>query len=191
MAAVDRAVNIDELRRLALRRLPHFVGDYLDGGAGDGGGIRRNVDAFRKFHLLPRALADVTPVDTRVELFGKTYASLFGISAVGVAGIYRRYADELLAEAARDANIPFTLSGASHATIETIARTAPDHTWYQLYGAHVPEVTDTMLARARDAGVKVLVYTVDYPLAPTRWTVVRISTSLTTPRLPAGSTRAC
>ena len=161
MVAVDRAVSIEDLRRLALRRLPHFVSGYLEGGAGDGGGIRRNVDAFRKYQFIPRGLADVTPVDTGVELFGRKYASLFGISAVGIAGIYRRHADELLAQAARDANIPFILSGASHATIETIGRIAPDHAWYQLYGAHTPQVTEAMLTRARDAGVKVLVYTVD------------------------------
>ena len=180
MTAVDRAASIEGLRRLALRRLPHFVGDYLEGGAGDGGGIRRNVDAFRKYQLLPQALAEVTPVDTSVGLFGKRYASLFGISAVGIAGIYRRHADEYLAEAARDANIPFILSGASHATIETIARIAPDHTWYQLYGAHSPAVTENMLARARDAGVKVLVYTVDYPLAPRSEVVSRTGVSMAT-----------
>lgn len=180
MTAVDRAVTIEGLRRLALRRMPRFVGDYLEGGAGDGGGIRSNVNAFRQYKLLPRALADVTPVDTSVELFGRTYASLFGISPVGIAGIYRRFADELLAEAARDANIPFVLSGASHATIETIARIAPDHTWYQLYGAHTPDVTDRMLGRARDAGVKVLVYTVDYPLPPRSEVVSRTGVSMAT-----------
>ena len=180
MAAVDRAVNIEDLRRLALRRLPHFVSGYLEGGAGDSGGIRRNVDAFRKYQFIPRGLADVTPVDTGVELFGRKYASLFGISAVGIAGIYRRHADELLAQSARDANIPFILSGASHATIETIARIAPDHTWYQLYAAHTPQVTETMLARARDAGVKVLVYTVDYPRAPRSEVSARTGVSMAT-----------
>jgi L-lactate dehydrogenase (cytochrome)/(S)-mandelate dehydrogenase len=180
MTTVNRAVSIEDLHRLAIRRLPHFVGRYLDGGAGDGGGIRRNIDAFRNYQLVPRALVDVNPVDTGVELFGKIYASLFGISAVGIAGIYRRYADELLAEAAREANIPFILSGASHATIETIMRIAPEHTWYQLYGAHVPKVTENMLARARDAGVKVLVYTVDYPLAPRSEVVGRTGLSMAT-----------
>lgn len=180
MAAVDRAVTIEDLHHLAMRRLPRFVGDYLDGGAGDGGGIRRNVDAFRKYQFIPRALVDDTPVDTGVELFGRKYASLFGISAVGIAGIYRRHADELLAEAARDANIPFILSGASHASIETIGRIAPDHTWYQLYGAHTPDVTQAMLSRASDAGVKVLVYTVDYPLAPRSDVVGRTGVSMAT-----------
>ena len=180
MAAVDRAVTIEDLRRLALRRLPRFVGDYLEGAAGDGGGIRSNIDAFRQYKFVPRGLNAVTPVDTGNELFGKKYASLFGISAVGVAGIYRRHADELLAEAARDANIPFILSGASMAPIETIAKIAPDHTWYQLYGAHTPEVTSDMLARARDSGVKVLVYTVDYPLAPRSEVASRTGVSMAT-----------
>ena len=180
MAAVDRAVSIEDLRRLAMRRLPRFVGDYLDGGAGDGGGVRRNVDAFRKYRLVPRAMVEATPLDTSVELFGRQYASLFGISAVGLAGIYRRHADEFLAEAARAANIPFILSGASTASVETVCRIAPEHTWYQLYGAHRPEVTETMMAQARDAGVQVLVYTVDYPLAPRSEVAARTGVSMAT-----------
>lgn len=180
MSAVDRAPGIEELRRLALRRLPRFVGDYLEGGAGDGSTLARNIDAFRRYTLVPRALAGVTQPDTRVELFGKTYASPFGISAIGLGGIYRRRAEESLAEAARDANIPFILSGASTASIEAIGRIAPDHTWYQLYGAHTPEVTESMLARARDAGVRVLVYTVDYPVAPRSAVVARTGVSMAT-----------
>jgi len=180
MAAVDRAVNIEDLRRLALRRLPRFVSDYLDGGAGDGGGIQCNIDAFRRYKLMPRGLEAAPPVDTSSELFGRTYASPFGISPVGIAGIYRRHADELLAEAARDANIPFVLSGASMASIETVARIAPENTWYQLYGAHAAEVTSDMLRRARDAGVQVLVYTVDYPVAPRSEVVSRTGVSMAT-----------
>jgi L-lactate dehydrogenase (cytochrome)/(S)-mandelate dehydrogenase len=180
MSAVDRAPNIDALRRLALRRLPRFVGDYLEGGEGDGGTIRRNIDAFRRYRLVPRALGGVTQPDTAVELFGRTYASPFGISAIGLGGIYRRHAEEALAEAARDANIPLILSGASTASIEAIGRIAPDHTWYQLYGAHTPAVTDNMLARARDAGVRVLVYTVDYPIAPRSAVVARTGVSMAT-----------
>ena len=180
MATVDRAVSIEDLRRLAMRRLPRFIGDYLDGGAGDGGGVCRNVDAFRKYRLVPRALVEAGPPDTGVELFGKKYASLFGISAVGLAGIYRRHADEFLAESARAANIPFILSGASTASVETVCRIAPEHTWYQLYGAHRPEITGTMLAQARNAGVRVLVYTVDYPLAPRSEVVARTGVSMAT-----------
>jgi L-lactate dehydrogenase (cytochrome)/(S)-mandelate dehydrogenase len=180
MPAIDRAASIEDLRRLALRRLPRFVSEYLDGGAGDGSGIQRNIDAFRKYKFIPRGFEIVTPVDTRSNLFGKEYASPFGISPVGVAGIYRRHADEMLAEAARDANIPFVLSGASMASIEAITRIAPEHTWYQIYGASTPEVTADMLRRAHGAGVQVLVYTVDYPVAPRSEVVSRTGVSMAT-----------
>ena len=128
MAAVDRAVTIEDLRQLALRRLPCFISQYVEQAAGDGGGVSRNIAAFRKYQLIPRGLVEVTPVDTTAELFGKNYSSLFGISAVGTGGIYRRHFDEILAEVAREANLPYILSGSATASIETSAgsrRTTP------------------------------------------------------------------
>ena len=180
MADVDRAVNIEDLRRLAGRRLPAFVFGPLELGAGDGGGVSRNVAAIRKYRLVPRALADVTPVETSTELFGRKYASLFGISAVGTAGIYRRHADEFLAESAKAANIPFILSGSGTASIETIARIAPEHTWFQLYGAKTQALTENMIGRAQACGVKVLVYTVDYPIHQRSEAIARTGVSLAT-----------
>ena len=185
MSRLEDSVTIDDLRRLALRRLPAFIGDYLEQGAGDGAGVARNIAAFRNFRFIPRALVDVTDVDTRVELFGRTYASCFGISAVGMAGIYRRHADELLAEAARDADLPFILSGGSTASVEAIARIAPDHTWYQLYAAKTPTLTEHMIGRARDAGVSVLVFTVDNPVQQRSEVVSRTGLSIARGPSPA------
>ena len=178
MAAVERAVTIEDLRRLALRRLPNFIGRYVEQAAGDGGGVARNIAAFRQHQLIPRGLVNVTPVDTTTELFGKKYSSLFGISAVGTGGIYRRHFDEILAEAARDANLPYILSGSATASIEAAGRIAPDHTWFQLYGAKSESLTDHMIGRAKDAGVKVLVLTVDYPIRPRSEVVERTGVAL-------------
>ena len=178
MTRIDRAVTIEDLRRLAIKRLPGFIGAYVERGAGDGGAVTRNVDAFRRYQFVPRALVDVTPVDTTVELFGRKYGSCFGISAVGMAGMYRHHADELLAAAARDANLPFILSGGSTASIETITRIAPEHTWYQLYAAKRSELTDQHIGRARDAGVGVMVFTVDYPISQRSEVVSRTGLSL-------------
>ncbi|MDQ0137747.1 isopentenyl diphosphate isomerase/L-lactate dehydrogenase-like FMN-dependent dehydrogenase [Neorhizobium galegae] len=111
MTALDRSVTIEDLRRLALRRLPNFIGNYLEAGAGDGSGNRRDADAFRKFSLVPRGFAGSGPVDTSVDLFGHRNASMFGISALGNSGIYRYYSDEAFAEFARDTDVPFILSG--------------------------------------------------------------------------------
>jgi (S)-mandelate dehydrogenase len=166
MPNLQSAVTIEDLRRLARKRLPDFLFGPMDAGAGEGAGCERNVQGLRERLLVPRALVDVSHRSQATAVFGREYASAFGISAVGYAGNFRRNADILLAEAARAANVPFILSGAGTASIESIARVAPDHVWYQLYGAKEPSLTDNMIGRARDCGVTVLVLTVDYPIAP-------------------------
>jgi L-lactate dehydrogenase (cytochrome)/(S)-mandelate dehydrogenase len=69
----------------------------------------------------------------------------------------------MLAEAARDANVPFIMSGSSTASIEALAKLAPDHGWYQLYSAKDQAISEDMIKRAGDAGLKTLVFTVDVP----------------------------
>lgn len=164
MTGVRHAVTIDDLRRLALARWPRFVGDYVEQGGGDGAGVRSNVEAFTRLSFLPRGLLDVTPVSTETSVLGRSYACPFGISAVGTSAIYRRHADLLLAEAAREANLPFILSSVSSCTVEQVVRVAPSNTWCQLYGAKDPAQTDRLVQRYRDAGVSVLVFTVDTPV---------------------------
>lgn len=161
-----RAVTIDDLRTLARRRLPEFAFVPIDTGSGDGSGVTRNVAAFKDYLFRAFALTDITRIDQSVTIFGQTYSSPFGISAVGNAGNLRRNADEFLAEAAVEANIPFMLSGVSSASVESIARIAPHHVWQQIYAARDPKLTESLVYRARDAGVSVLVHTVDSPVRP-------------------------
>jgi (S)-mandelate dehydrogenase len=166
MANAKHSVTIADLREMARRRLPEFAFVPMETGSGDGSGPRRNQLAFRDVHLSARALVDVSDPQQGVSLFGRRYASPFGISAIGYAGMLRRGADEMLAEAAVEADIPFMLSGGATASVETIARIAPDHVWQQLYPARDVAITEDILRRARDAGVNVLVYTVDSPVPP-------------------------
>jgi (S)-mandelate dehydrogenase len=164
--ALQSAITIEDLRRLAQRRLPDFLFAPMDAGAGDGAGSARNVRRLDERLMVPRALVDVSARTQTTSIFGREYASPFGISAIGYAGNFRRHADLLLAESARAANVPFILSGAATSAIELVARIAPDHVWYQLYGAKDRELTEDMVRRARDAGTGVLVFTVDFPVAP-------------------------
>jgi L-lactate dehydrogenase (cytochrome)/(S)-mandelate dehydrogenase len=166
MFSAGSAVTIEDLRRQAMRRLPDFLFGPMDAGAGRGGGSARNSRRLAEQLLVPRALVDVSRIAPGAELFGSVYSSSFGISPIGYAGNFRRNADTLLAEAAVAADIPFILSGGANESVETIARIAPRHAWYQLYGARDPERTDDMLGRARDCGIKVLVFTVDFPVPP-------------------------
>ena len=164
----DKAVNIDDLRRLAKRHLPRMCFDFIEGGLEDEIGIARNAAAFERHRLVPRYLVDVAKRDQSASLFGRSYALSFGIAPTGLAGLFRRGADLMLAEAAREADIPFIMSGASTATIEAAARIAPEHTWYQLYGARDMKVSEDMIRRARDAGLSTLVHTVDVPIGSKR-----------------------
>jgi (S)-mandelate dehydrogenase len=165
---LDKAINIEDLHRMARRRLPKVAFDFIEGGVEDELGISRNESAFSRFCLMPRYLVDVTKRDQTAKLFDRVYASPFGISPTGAAGLFRPGADLMLAESAARANIPFIMSGASTCSMEAAARLAPTHTWYQLYVARDPKISEHLIGRARDAGLGTLVLTVDVPVASKR-----------------------
>ena len=75
---------------------------------------------------------DVTKRDLSTELFGRRYSSPVGIAPTGIAALFRPGADMMLARAARDANVPFIMSGTGTGSIEELGRIAPEHGWYQL-----------------------------------------------------------
>jgi len=156
-------VNIDDLRKLAKKRLPKIAYDFIEGGTDDEVGLATNEQAFRKARIVPRYLVDVSVRDQSTTIFGRTYSSPIGIAPTGLAGLFRRGADLMLAEAARDANVPFIMSGSSTGSIEALGRLAPDHGWYQLYSSKEQAISEDMIKRTMDAGLKTLVFTVDVP----------------------------
>src|SRR5438046_4393436 len=162
--ALDDVVNIEDLPVLAKRRLPKVAFDFIEGGVEDERGLERNRAAFAKHQLLPRYLVDVSKRDQSQTIFGRKFDSPFGISPTGSAGLFRRGADMMLAEAAREANIPYIMSGASNHTIEDAAKVAPKNAWYQLYAARDGNISDDLIRRTADAGLSTLVLTVDVPV---------------------------
>jgi (S)-mandelate dehydrogenase len=164
----EDAVNVEDLHQIAKRRLPRVIFDYIEGGVEDERGLARNEEAFHRYRLLPHYLVDVSARDQSQTVFGRTYASPFGISPTGSVGLYRREGEVMLAEAAAAANIPYIMSGASNATMEEAARIAPDNVWFQLYAARDGAISDALIGRARDAGLGALVLTVDVPVHPKR-----------------------
>ena len=165
---LDQAINIEDLHRMAKRKLPKIIFDYIEGGVEDERGLARNEAAFHKHRLLPRYLVDVSKRDQSATVFGHTYSSPFGISPTGGVGLYRREGEVMLAEAAAAENIPYIMSGGSNASMEEAARVAPNNVWFQLYAAKDGNLSDALIGRARDAGVGALVLTVDVPVHPKR-----------------------
>jgi L-lactate dehydrogenase (cytochrome)/(S)-mandelate dehydrogenase len=165
---VEDAINIEDLRRMAKRRLPRIAFDFIEGGLEDEIGLARNEGAFREHRLVPRYLVDVSTRDQSRWLFGRRHRSPFGIAPTGIAALFRPGADLMLAEAAAGADIPFIMSGASTASLEKAARIAPDHTWYQLYAAADMAISEDLIRRSADAGLAAFVVTVDVPVPSKR-----------------------
>lgn len=167
---IQHITNLDEAIALAQRRIPKFAFDYLDGGAGDDAGVRRNAAAFERVQLTPRFLQglDQRKVSTRTELFGQAYGFPFGVAPTGLNHVLWPNADLLIGELAQAANIPVVNSTLATCSVEQLARVAPGKVWFQLYPRNQDQINAGLLRSAWDAGVRVLVVTVDLPSAPNR-----------------------
>ena len=165
---IDKCINLDDLRVLAKRRVPKLVYDFIEGGVDDEEGLERNESAFARRSLVPRYMVDISTLDQSVPLFGRTWSSPYGIAPTGGIGNYRRGGDLMLMRAAREANIPFIMSGAATASMEDMAREAPEHGWYQMYTAKDRSISEDMIRRAADLGIPALVVTVDVPVHSNR-----------------------
>jgi L-lactate dehydrogenase (cytochrome) len=166
----QRYPSIDDLRQRARWRVPRFGFDFVDGGANDEVCIARNIAAFRAVELLPRYCVDGKNVSTEVELFGRRYAAPIGIAPMGGPSLVWPGADLLMAKAAQAARVPYTLGVAGGATIEDIAKVAPDVFWLQLYRFSPDDhkIGFDLIARAQAANVKALTLTLDVPVRTTR-----------------------
>jgi (S)-mandelate dehydrogenase len=165
---IRSAHNLEDVRELARRKLPRIAFDFIDGGADDEVCLRRNREAFQQHKLLPRYLVDVSQRDQSATLLGRRYASPFGISPTGLAGLFCPDADRMLAQAAAAANIPFLLSSAANGKLEDIAAAAPEHVWFQMYCTSDEAINADLVRRARECGVRVLVVSVDVPVNSNR-----------------------
>ncbi|MBI4203661.1 MAG: alpha-hydroxy-acid oxidizing protein [Betaproteobacteria bacterium] len=165
---MNQALNIDDLRRIAQRRLPRVAYEFLERGAEDEVTLAENRAAFERIRFKPRTLVDVSGRSRQVTLFGKTFGAPFGIAPTGAAGLYCFEADIALARAAAAAGVPFVLSTASFVALERVARAAEGTKWFQLYMSKDRAAARALVTRARDAGYEALIVTTDVPVGGNR-----------------------
>lgn len=170
---MEQAINFDDIRALARKRLPRIAFDFIDGGVDGEVALERNRVAFDRYKLLPRYLIDVEKRSQAVKLFGYDYSGPFGISPMGIAGFFRPGADLMLARAAARFDIPYIMSSASCDSIEAAMADAPKTTWFQIYGTRDPHITLDLVRRAKALGVRVLLMTIDTPVMGKRERNVR------------------
>lgn len=157
-------INTDDVAELARRYLPRIAFDFIDGGVDGEIGLIRNREAFQRYRLVPRYLVDVESRTQTTTLFGRAYASPFGISPMSISGFFRPGADLMIARAAAGCDVPYIMSSASCSSIEASVAVAPKNTWFQVYGTRNPAITADLVARATRLDVPVLVLTVDTPV---------------------------
>ena len=181
---LQRFPNLPMMREAARRRLPRFAFAYLDGGAGEDAGIARNWRALDRVVLVPRYGITTLPPPVATRLFGRDYAAPIGVAPMGSPSVGFPGADRILAAAAQDARLPYTLSAVGGITIEEAARIAPDVLWFQLPRLSLDghRIGLDMIRRAEEAGVHVLMLTMDTPTLTTR--PREVASGVTTPFKP-------
>ncbi len=158
------AINIDDLRSLARRRLPRLVFEFIDGGAQDEITLRANRDDFSALRLIPRVLTNIEQRDQSLVMFGRRYSAPLILAPTGLAGLVARRGELQAVRAAHRANVPYCLSAMATCSIEEIGHEAEAPNWFQLYVLRDRGLTKAFIERARAANCSALVLTVDTKL---------------------------
>jgi (S)-mandelate dehydrogenase len=158
---LERAVTIADLRERAMRRVPGFVFEYVEGGSDDEFALRNNREAFEAMQFVPTTLVNTASRHQRVALFGKEIASPLIVGPTGGNGVLQPNGDRSLARAAAAAGVPFCLSTMASMRLERVPKEAGGRLWMQLYVTHNRQSAEDIVARADAAGYEALVFTTD------------------------------
>jgi isopentenyl diphosphate isomerase/L-lactate dehydrogenase-like FMN-dependent dehydrogenase len=163
-----RVINIKDLRRIAKRRLPRVVFDYIDGGAEDEVTLRANCRAFEAVTFRPRCAVATPACDLRTTVLGTPLSMPLILAPVGSSRLIYPRGEEAAARAAGQAGIGYTLSTLSGCCLEDVAAASKAPVWYQLYLVGGRDCALAAIERARVAGFSALVVTIDTPVAGMR-----------------------
>ncbi|MGP0062839.1 MAG: lactate 2-monooxygenase [Isosphaeraceae bacterium] len=146
----------------ARKKLKTKAYDYLAGGAGAEETMRANLEAFRRWRIVPRLLRNVALRDLGVEVLGQRFPAPFMLAPIGVQSILHKDGELATARAARSLGVPLILSTVSSATMEDVAAAMGDvPRWFQLYWPRDDELAASFLRRAEAVGYSAIVVTLD------------------------------
>jgi isopentenyl diphosphate isomerase/L-lactate dehydrogenase-like FMN-dependent dehydrogenase len=169
-------VNIEDLRRIAKRRLPRAVFDYIDGGADAEITLRENCRAYELVRFRPRCAVATPACDLSTTVLGTRLALPFLLAPVGSSRMFYPRGEAVAAREADAAGTAYILSTLSGCRLEEVKAASKGPCWYQLYLAGGRDVALAAIARARAAGFTALVVTIDTPVAGLRERDVRNGT---------------
>jgi L-lactate dehydrogenase (cytochrome) len=156
--------NIEDLRRIARRKIPRVICDYVESGSYDEltlGANRSDLDAIR---LRQRVLVDVSKVSLTSSMLGEEVSMPVAIAPTGLAGLVHGDGEMLAARAAEAAGTRYCLSTMSICSIEDVRSVVKQPFWFQLYMFRDRGFSQSVIERARAAGCTALFVTVDLPM---------------------------
>lgn len=154
-------MNVDDLRRIAKRRLPRGVFDYIDGAADDERSLADNSAAFARWEFRPNVLRDVSRLDTTTTLFGREVSMPLVLAPTGYTRLTQSEGELSVARAAARADVPYSLSTMSTRSIEEVAAVSDGPKWFQVYTWKDRGLVRELVERSAVAGYEVLWLTVD------------------------------
>jgi L-lactate dehydrogenase (cytochrome) len=164
-----RFAAIGDYREQARRRLPHFLFEYVDGGAFAEVTLRQNRADLEGVTLRQRVLRDVSGLDLSTVLFGQELSMPVALAPIGLAGLAARRGEVQAAQAAEAAGVPLCLSTLSLCPLAEVARGVTRPFWFQLYMIRDRELMVSLLSEAEQRKCSALIFTVDMPVPGTRY----------------------
>jgi isopentenyl diphosphate isomerase/L-lactate dehydrogenase-like FMN-dependent dehydrogenase len=158
---LSRAVNIEDLRELARRRVPKIVFNYIDGGADDEWTLLENRRAFDTITFRPHQAVALPACDLRTRVLGTELSMPLLLAPVGYLRVMHPDGEIAAARAAGRAGVGFILSTVSGHRLEDVKAASAGQVWYQLYLTGGRAAAENAMRRAMDVGYTVLVITID------------------------------
>ena len=183
---LSRCAHVEDLRRVARRRLPRGVFDYIDGGAEDERTLARNCNAFERLEFRPRVLRDVGETDASTTLLGRRLPYPLVLAPTGFTRMADPAGELAVARAAARVGLPYVLSTLSTRSIEEVAAVSDGPRWFQVYAWRDRGLLKELVERAAASGYETLMLTVDTAVVGRRERDVRSGFTLP-PKLGLGT----
>jgi L-lactate dehydrogenase (cytochrome) len=153
--------NFQDFRRLAKRRLPGPIFNYIDGGADDEVTLRKNTSSFERVDLLPSVLCGVSEVDLSVTVMGQKLALPIYCSPTALQRLFHHEGERAVAAAAEKFGTMFGVSSLGTVSLEELRKKHKNPQVYQFYFHRDRGLNSAMMSRAKEAGIEVMMLTVD------------------------------
>ncbi len=178
MSNLDKVFNIEDLRKIARRKLPKPLFNYIDGGADDETNVLGNVHAFDSASLVPEYLVDVAKIDTTTTVLGREISMPLFLAPTGMTRLFHHDGETAVSKAAAEAGIYYSLSTVGATSIEDVAAACDGPKSFQIYVMKDRSLTREFIQRCKEANYDSLMLTVDIPVAGNRERELRYGFSM-------------